>query len=298
MIEVSNLTKRYQTKKVLTNINLSLKQNQTLGLVGRNGAGKTTLIKIILGFLRPTEGEVKLFGRKAAANHGSVGYLPEQASYHLVFSGQEYLTLLGKMSGLSAVENRVSEVLDLVGMTRDASRRMSRYSKGMLQRLGVAQAILLDPALLILDEPLTGLDPAGQKDLRDIIIEMQRQHKSILLCSHLLNEVERVCSHFSIIHNSSIIAQGSLQKELFSSNDYKIKASGISEEMFAKLREIFNLSKLSADDYLFKEETGGQKESLLRSLLDGGATIAELGPVQKSLEDYFLRATGGQYEDH
>lgn len=293
VIEVLNLNKKYNELNILDNINFTLGKNQTLGLVGKNGAGKTTLIKIILGFLKPTSGEVKVLGQKATTNQGLIGYLPEHANYHLVFTGKEYLTLLAKMSGVRTVEIRVSEVLELVGMTREATRRMSRYSKGMLQRIGLAQAILLDPLLLILDEPLSGLDPAGQKDLRDIILEMQRQNKSILLCSHLLNEVERVCSHISILHNSSIIAQGSIREKLFSSNNYRIKALGLGNSIFLDLQENFTLDKLSPDDYLFKEEFSGQKESLLRILLDAGVVINQLTPVQKSLEDYFLLATGG-----
>jgi ABC-type multidrug transport system ATPase subunit len=136
VVEVSKLYKGFNGKNVLTDVSLFLGKGQTLGLVGKNGAGKSTLIKIILGFLSPTSGTVRVFGREISANSGLIGYLPEHASYHLVFSGKEYLTLLSKMSGVRDVDKRVSEVLVLVGMTNDAGRRMSRYSKGMLQRIG------------------------------------------------------------------------------------------------------------------------------------------------------------------
>jgi ABC-2 type transport system ATP-binding protein len=278
---------------VLADVSLFLGTGQTLGLVGKNGAGKSTLIKIILGFLSPTSGTVRVFGREISANSGLIGYLPEHASYHLVFRGKEYLTLLSKLSGVRDVDKRVSEVLVLVGMTNDAGRRMSRYSKGMLQRIGLAQAILLDPALLILDEPLTGLDPSGQKDLRDIILELQKRNKSILLCSHLLNEVERLCTQISIIHNTSIVAQGNMKELLLSNNKYLIKAVGLCGTAALELQENFSLKKLTSGDYLFEEEYNGQKETLLRTLLDAGAAINQLTPVQKSLEEYFLLATGG-----
>jgi ABC-type multidrug transport system ATPase subunit len=140
VVEVSKLYKGFNGKNVLADVSLFLGKGQTLGLVGKNGAGKSTLIKIILGFLSPTSGTVRVFGREISANSGLIGYLPEHASYHLVFSGKEYLTLLSKMSGVRDVDKRVSEVLVLVGMTNDAGRRMSRYSKGMLQRIGLAQA--------------------------------------------------------------------------------------------------------------------------------------------------------------
>jgi ABC-2 type transport system ATP-binding protein len=293
VVEVSKLYKGFNGKNVLTDVSLFLGKGQTLGLVGKNGAGKSTLIKIILGFLSPTSGTVRVFGREISANSGLVGYLPEHASYHLVFSGKEYLTLLSKMSGVMDVDKRVLEVLVLVGMTNDAGRRMSRYSKGMLQRIGLAQAILLDPALLILDEPLTGLDPSGQKDLRDIILELQKRNKSILLCSHLLNEVERLCTQISIIHNTSIVAQGNMKELLLSNNKYLIKAVGLCGTAALELQENFSLKKLTSGDYLFEEEYNGQKETLLRTLLDAGAAINQLTPVQKSLEEYFLLATGG-----
>jgi ABC-2 type transport system ATP-binding protein len=293
VVEVSKLYKEFNGKNVLADVSLFLGTGQTLGLVGKNGAGKSTLIKIILGFLSPTSGTVRVFGREISANSGLVGYLPEHASYHLVFSGKEYLTLLSKMSGVMDVDKRVLEVLVLVGMTNDAGRRMSRYSKGMLQRIGLAQAILLDPALLILDEPLTGLDPSGQKDLRDIILELQKRNKSILLCSHLLNEVERLCTQISIIHNTSIVAQGNMKELLLSNNKYLIKAVGLCGTAALELQENFSLKKLTSGDYLFEEEYNGQKETLLRTLLDAGAAINQLTPVQKSLEEYFLLATGG-----
>jgi ABC-2 type transport system ATP-binding protein len=293
VVEVSKLYKGFNGRNVLTDVSLFLGKGQTLGLVGKNGAGKSTLIKIILGFLSPTSGTVRVFGREISANSGLIGYLPEHASYHLVFSGKEYLTLLSKMSGVMDVDKRVLEVLVLVGMTNDAGRRMSRYSKGMLQRIGLAQAILLDPALLILDEPLTGLDPSGQKDLRDIILELQKRNKSILLCSHLLNEVERLCTQISIIHNTSIVAQGNMKELLLSNNKYLIKAVGLCGTAALELQENFSLKKLTSGDYLFEEEYNGQKETLLRTLLDAGAAINQLTPVQKSLEEYFLLATGG-----
>ncbi|HZW81879.1 MAG TPA: ABC transporter ATP-binding protein [Candidatus Deferrimicrobium sp.] len=293
VIEVSNLYKGFNGRNVLADVSLTLSKGQTLGLVGKNGAGKSTLIKIILGFLSPTSGSVRVFGRATTTNSGLIGYLPEHASYHMVFSGKEYLTLLGKMSSVTDVHKRVSEVLDLVGMTNDANRRMSRYSKGMLQRIGLAQAILLDPSLLILDEPLTGLDPSGQKDLRDIILELQRRNKSILLCSHLLNEVERLCTQIAIIHNTAIVARGNIKELLLSNNKYIIKAVGLSGTAALELQENFCLKKLSSGDYLFEEEYNGHKETLLRTMLDAGAAINQLTPVQKSLEEYFLLATGG-----
>lgn len=293
IVEVNNLYKEYNGDAVLSNVTLTLGKRETLGLVGKNGAGKSTLIKIILGFLRPTSGTVRIFGQENRTYSGLIGYLPENPSYHLVFSGEEYLTLLAKMSGVTDVKAKVSGVLSLVGMSGNANRRMSRYSKGMLQRIGLAQAILLDPELLILDEPLSGLDPSGQKDLRDIIIELQRRNKSILLCSHLLNEVERVCTHLSVLDNHSIVTQGSIKELLLANHKYVITVHGLTDRSFKNLQAVFCLHKLPVGDFLFEESIPGQKESLIRALLDAGAAINQLTPVQKSLEDYFLLVTGG-----
>lgn len=242
VIEVQNVSKRFD-REVLAGIDLSLAEGRTLGLIGRNGAGKTTLIKIILGFLRANSGSIKIFGRERGHTMGLIGYLPETPDYHLLFSGKEYLSHLAHMAGVGDVKRRVAEVLDVVSMTDGASQRMNHYSKGMLQRIGVAQAILLDPPLIILDEPLPGLDPAGQKDLRDTIVKLQERNASILLCSHLLAEVEKICNDVAIIHHGRIISHGDIDNILVNHNQYQLKLEGISGTAIEELSGPFKLTQ-------------------------------------------------------
>jgi len=292
IIEIIKVNKSFD-KQVLVDINFSLLEGQTLGLIGKNGAGKTTLIKIILGFLKANQGEVRVFGLEPRKAAGTIGYLPEHPNYHLLLTGRDYLKYLGMISGVKNLTERLRYILDLVGMTENASRRMNRYSKGMLQRIGLAQAILLNPGLLILDEPLTGLDPSGQKDLRDVIIELQGQGKSILLCSHLLNEVEKVCTDIAIIHQGKIISQGGIDRLLVNENLFELKVSGMSEEAMRQIQEEYKIIETREGSYIYDEKNSGEKEIVLKRLIDLGGAINELKQFKKTLEEYFILCTRG-----
>lgn len=291
IIRIQGLTKAFN-REVLRGIDFTMQPGQTIGLIGRNGAGKTTLIKIILGFLKPTGGEIKVFDQLPGNTGGKVGYLPEKPDYHLLFSGTEYLGHLARMAGVVNPETRVKETLAVVGMTGRASNRMSRYSKGMLQRIGLAQAILTDPELLILDEPLSGLDPAGQKELRDIIRELGSVGKSIFLCSHLLEEVEKVCTGIAILHQGRILGQGSLREALVVKNRYKLLVNGLEGQALDRLKADYSLEVDPLGLLIYEEKEPGEKETLLKELLNAGAFIEELNPFKKSLEDYFITKTG------
>lgn len=292
IIEIIKVNKSFD-KQVLVDINFSLFEGQTLGLIGKNGAGKTTLIKIILGFFNPSGGMVRVFGQEPRKATGTIGYLPEHPNYHLLFSGIDYLKYLGRISKVGDLNKRVRYVLDLVGMTGNASRRMNRYSKGMLQRIGLAQAILLNPSLLILDEPLSGLDPSGQKDLRDVILEQQNQGKSILLCSHLLNEVEKVCSNIAIIHQGKFISQGGIDNILVHENRFELKISGLSHETLRHIQKEFKIIETGEGSYIFDEHNSGDKEIILKKIIELGGSINELKHFKKSLEEYFILCTRG-----
>ena len=288
IVEISNLTKRFQ-RDVLNGIDFSLKDGQVMGLIGRNGAGKTTLIRLILGFLRPTSGIIKVFGKEPGVVSGRIGYLPEKPDYHLLFSAKEYLKFLAKFSDHSGdqADRRVQEVLQFVNMTEQADRVMSRYSKGMLQRIGIAQAILSDPKLLILDEPLSGLDPSGQKELRDIIINLRSSNKSILLCSHLLNEVEKVCTDVAIMKQGRIEHQGLIEALLVDQNRYQFQLSSLRNEDMLALEQNFKLTRLSSDSFVMDECYQGEKERLILMLIQRGIQIQKLNPAKKTLEDHF-----------
>lgn len=296
LIEISSLQKHFKIP-VLAEINFTLSEGQTLGLIGENGAGKTTLIKIILGFLAPSSGTVRVFG-KAPGRTSGIGYLPEKPDYHLLFSGREYLGWLARLSGLTGrrMQNRIEDVLSLVGMQGRGNQRMSEYSKGMLQRIGVAQAMLSDPSLLILDEPLSGLDPSGQKDLRDIIVELQKRGKSILLCSHLLNEVERVCTDIAIIHKGRIIHSGNINAVLMEQNNYHLALEKMTDSVYNRLLSDFIIRQIDNNKILYTESYKGEKEVFLAQLLENHLIINELKPVKRSLEDFFIINTRGEQQ--
>jgi len=294
LIEIKSLQKHFKTP-VLSGINFTLCEGQTLGLIGENGAGKTTLIKIILGFLHPTSGSVKVFG-KVPGRTSRIGYLPEKPDYHLLFSGREYLGWLARLSGMSGwvIHNRIEDVLELVGMQGRANQHMSNYSKGMLQRIGVAQALLSDPSLVILDEPLSGLDPSGQKDLRDIIVELQKRGKTILLCSHLLFEVERVCTDIAIIHKGRIVHSGNMNEVLVEQNNYEFGLVNLPNHIYNELALDFVIKQIDQNNILYTEKFVGEKEVFLGRLLEKQVIINELKPVKRSLEDFFISNTKGK----
>lgn len=294
LIEINSLHKQYKIP-VLSGINFTLSEGQTVGLIGENGAGKTTLIKIILGFINPTSGSVRVFGKKPGQTSW-IGYLPEKPDYHLLFSGREYLGWLARLSGMSGrkIHNRINDVLELVDMQGRANQHMSNYSKGMLQRIGVAQALLSDPSLVILDEPLSGLDPSGQKDLRDIIVELQNRGKTILLCSHLLFEVERVCTDIAIIHKGRMAHSGNMNEVLVEQNNYQFGLVNLPNHVYNELSSDFIIRQIDPNNILYTEKVVGEKEVFLGRLLEKKVIINELRPVKRSLEDFFIMNTKGK----
>lgn len=287
IIEIKHLVKTYG-KNVLNDINLSLSKNHVLGLIGKNGAGKTTLIKLILGFIKPTHGEVKVFGDNPVNVCGRIGYLPEKPDYHLLFTGREYLTYLAKMLSIKNAKQRVDEVLLLVGMESHSKKRMSKYSKGMLQRIGFAQALLQDPELLIFDEPLSGLDPVGRKEIRDIIIDLRSKNKTILLSSHNLDEIEKMCTDIAIINEGKIIKEGSLDKILTVNYRFKLIAHGINPTLLNNLKNTYKIIAIDTDNYIFEEQKNGEKEEFLKFILENSALIDEWVKYKISLEEYFI----------
>ncbi len=201
-IEITNIQKRYGDLHVLRGVDLVVPVVETFGLLGQNGAGKSTLTHILLGLLIPDGGSAKIFGTSEIESvNRRIGYLPERPRYHTQFTGREYLTTLGKLSDLkgSTLHTRVDAVLELVGIHDAADRRIGTYSKGMLQRLGVAQAVLHEPDLLVVDEPASGLDPSGQHDMAELLQRVRAEGHTVFLCTHQLGEVDRLCDRVGIL---------------------------------------------------------------------------------------------------
>lgn len=219
IISLQRVSKRFEQVIALYNVSLNIRQGEVFGLLGPNGAGKSTLLKLLLGFLRPDEGKIRLFGASDLTKaHARLGYLSEQSRYHGNFSGREYLRFHAGLSGLGAREARIvaDASLEAVGLLPDARRLIRSYSKGMRRRLGLAVALSSaggkPPELLILDEPSSGLDVEGQLTVREVIVDCKRRGSTVLLCSHELTEVERVCSAVGILRSGRLVTTTSLDE--------------------------------------------------------------------------------------
>ncbi|MEM3703248.1 MAG: ABC transporter ATP-binding protein [Candidatus Bathyarchaeia archaeon] len=219
-IETASLTKKYGSLTAVKKLNLKVERNTIHGFLGPNGAGKTTTIKILVGLLRPDEGTVKVLGHEV---HGDmpevrlkVGYMPELPKFPKYLKGWELLDIYGRMYGMSEQQRReqIPKLLEMVGLKGREKDLIGKYSKGMQQRLGIAQALLNNPELVILDEPSLGLDPVGMVEVRELVKSVAKEGRTIFLSSHLLFEVEQVCSHVTIIHKGIALASDSLQNVL------------------------------------------------------------------------------------
>jgi ABC-2 type transport system ATP-binding protein len=219
-IRISNLTKDFRLGlrgvklRAVDNLSFEVGDNQVFGLLGPNGSGKSTTMKVILGLLDPTLGHCEIFGLRSdtVAARRLVGFLPEAPYFYRFLTGRELVDFYAGICGVPKAERarRVGEVLELVDMTAAADRRVGTYSKGMLQRIGLAQAIVHDPRLVILDEPTAGVDPVGTQAITELILELKRRGKTVLLCSHLLAQVEGVCDHLVILNQGKLVAEGSV----------------------------------------------------------------------------------------
>lgn len=299
ILDASGVTKNFSGKMALREVELKIGAGETFGLIGRNGAGKTTFIKIVLGFLRQSSGEVSLFGERPGRFPGRAGYLPEQADYHATFTGREYLSYIAGFSGVEGqeTERRVADLLALTGIEGAADRVMSRYSKGMLQRLGIAQSMITSPEFLVLDEPFSGLDPSGQRDLCDMIVRLKSLGKTILVCSHILSHLEKVCDGVAIIDGGRIIRSGPVASLLLKKDRFRLEAENVGAGLFDSLRARFALERAGGGRFFFEERAKGDKESLLGTLVENGAVINELAPCRETLDDFFngevSKAEGG-----
>lgn len=211
ILELRALSKTYAVP-VLKEVSLSLKAGDSLALVGANGAGKSTLIKILLGLVKPTQGSVQLFGHDvdSSASRQKVGYLPEKSAFWPELSAVEILAFFAKLRGLEgdAKEKRITMLLSALGLATRGNRAMGTYSKGMLQRVGIALALLHDPDLIILDEPMSGLDPRAQEKLRSILLNLKRRGKTLLISSHSLDDIRLLCERVVVLERGQVVSDG------------------------------------------------------------------------------------------
>lgn len=295
LIQTINLTRRYGKQIVVKDLNLEVKQGEVYGFLGPNGAGKTTTIRMLLGLIRPTFGEVKLFG-KPLNNHRRevlrrVGALVESPSYYGHLTGRENLEVTRRLLGLPW--ERIDEVLSLVRLTKAADKKVKKYSLGMKQRLGIASALLGKPDLLILDEPTNGLDPAGIQEIREFIMDLPKQYGiSVLVSSHLLSEMEQMATQVGIIHQGKLIFQGSittLQKK--SRPRIRFGVGDPREAQHVLQSRGWQVSLQEGElwiDGLDRNATAQIVECLVKEHF----SVYRVEEVKPSLEEIFLRLTG------
>src|SRR5882757_8796669 len=244
-ISIQNVTKVYpipfKREKVtaVKDLSLTVEPGQVYGLLGPNGSGKSTTMKIVLGLVSPTSGRTELFGRDSTTveSREDVGFLPENPYFYKYLTGEETLRFYGKLCGLSSakIRERSKELLKLVGLEGAADRRLGGYSKGMLQRIGLAQAMIQEPRLLVLDEPTAGVDPAGSREIRDLILDFKKRGITVLLCSHLLEQVQEICDRIGILHEGVLVREGRLDELISIQNQTELILENASPELLAAI---------------------------------------------------------------
>lgn len=297
VIEIENLTQDFLTGfwrmrpvRALDGVSLQVEAGEVFGLLGPNGAGKTTTFKILMGLIRPTSGEARILGASVqnVTVRQRIGYLPEQPYFYDYLTAREFLVYCGALCNLPQAEasQRTDKLLQLVSLTDAADKQLRKFSKGMLQRVGLAQALINDPEVLFLDEPMSGLDPLGRREVRDLIVNLRNRGKTIFFSSHILTDVEAMCDRVAILNKGHLIESGKLSDILKTrSNEIEVVVSGVSETALAEF------PALSATPEVARIRLKDDQDlaRLLELTHQAGGRIVSVNPVRESLEDLFVR---------
>ncbi len=306
VIQTTNLTKDYEVglfsrKKLraLDHLELVVEEGETFGLIGPNGAGKTTTLKLLMGLVFPTEGEAKILGKPIGCRDAKseIGYLPEQPYFYDYLTGRELLHYFGQLFGLSRTERRarVEELLDKVGMTASGDVALRKYSKGMTQRLGIAQALLNRPKVVFFDEPMSGLDPIGRREMTLLIRELRDSGVTVFFCSHILSDVEQLCDRVAILNEGKLVEIGRLSEILdVSIQAIEVEVENLSEALAAELRGKTSEMEKSGTRARMVFARQEDFDAALGPLTGGGARLLSVTPVKQSLEEYFVAEVSGE----
>ncbi|MCM1992421.1 ABC transporter ATP-binding protein [Oceanirhabdus seepicola] len=299
VLETKNLLKKYKEQTVINQVNIHLRPGRIYGLLGRNGAGKTTIMKMILGLTSITSGEISVFGQNLLGNEKNIypriGSLIERPGFYPNLTGEENLKVFSKLRGTIS-KDAVKKALDAVGLPYNDKKPFSQYSLGMKQRLGIANAIMNDPELLILDEPSNGLDPIGIASIRDFVRTLSRQGKTILISSHNLSEIALMADDIGIIHKGILLEESSYMELEKKNRKYIFLCVSSSSEAIRILEQQFGISDylIDSDRTIRIYETDRNPAELNYALTTNNIDVSALQVCNDSLEDYFKKITGGE----
>ncbi|MGV3721967.1 MAG: ATP-binding cassette domain-containing protein [Actinomycetota bacterium] len=300
-IRADGLTKRFfQRGEVVAvdHLNLEVEEGEIFGFLGPNGAGKTTTIKMLLGLIFPDEGIAEVLGYPAGAQEmrRRVSYLPENPYFYDHLTGGELLDFYGRLFGLSSADRakRVDTLMDLVGLRNDKSKQLKQYSKGMMQRIGIAQALVNDPKLLIFDEPTSGLDPVAHIEIRNLIESLRQQGKTVFLSSHQLSDVELVCDRICILNYGKLVKIGRVN-ELVAEGRIEIAASGLSGDVRGRLEKLGAVSGVDGKAVITVTDDPAVNE-VLDVVRSAGGMVHSVIPLKRTLEEIFVETVGQAHQ--
>lgn len=299
VVETQGLSKRYGKTLAVNSLGLSVRRGEVYGFLGPNGAGKTTTLRMLLGLIKPSSGNARVLGKEPGTLGGlsGVGALVESPAFYPYLSGRNNLKIVARLSGVEDIKGRVRKVLKEVDLTDRANDKYKKYSLGMKQRLGVAAALLKDPELLILDEPTNGLDPRGMADMRELIREVGKGERTVLLSSHLMGEVEQVCDRVGVIREGELVAEGTVD-ELRGPGTLLVRAEPMEKavKVAEELPEVEGV-EVRGDGAIRLAADPKKSLEISHKLAGAGVRVGEIRPEQRSLEEVFLELTEERMEE-
>ena len=295
-VEHGRIKIRWNNRRIvaLEDLSLDVEKGEIFGLLGPNGAGKTTTIKILMGIHFATRGEAKIMGKPLGDKEikSKIGFLPENPYFYDYLTGKEFLNYYGQLYGMSGTARRkkIDELLERVGIAHAAKIPLKGYSKGMLQRIGLAQALLNDPEIVFLDEPQSGLDPLGRKEVRDLILSLRDMGKTVFFSSHILADAELICDRVAIVNKGKLQKIGKMNELLSTkTTEHEVVTRGLSSELIEKYEKMAQRTVAADDETLFSFQEGEHAQEVVKACMENNAELVSLTPRKESLEEYFVR---------
>ena len=309
-VRTENLTKdfsigfwRPRPYRALDGLNLEVAPGETFGFLGPNGAGKTTTLKLLMQLIYPTSGHAEILGRPVGdvAVKRRIGYLPESPYFYDYLTAEELLDYFARLFGYDGPERRrrVSDLLDQVGIGAERRMPLRKFSKGMVQRVGIAQALINDPEIVFLDEPMSGLDPLGRREVRNLILSLRDRGCTVFFSSHVLSDAEALCNRVAVLAHGRLVASGLISDlQAFEVRGWELIVSGVTPQSLERHRSrVLRVTPLDAQRYSLELPLEPAPELLLRDFIAGGASLVSLNPIRDTLEDFFVKKVSGQTSD-